>query len=203
MFVRLLHYIKRHVSFLWPPIDWLNTLLFKWLHCRKFKRIVPEVIKEYGLTGFTFRKLEYRDLSAIKLLTDSQAPGRLDYFKPHGFEEKELYKVFKNPAFLMMGAFEGRRMVGYFFLRFFWNRRCFVGRLIDQQYEGKGIGRVMNKIMYQIGWQSGFRVLSTISRNNRLVMKAHAKNDSMVVLKELYDDFLLVEFKPIGISKNK
>lgn len=94
----------------------------------------------------------------------------------------------------MMGVFDGPRMLGYFFLRCFWNRKCFVGRLIDEPYEGKGIGRVMNSIMYNIGWRSGFRVLSTISKNNHLVMKSHASNPLMVVLKELDNDFLFVEF---------
>lgn len=94
----------------------------------------------------------------------------------------------------MMGVFDKKRLVGYFFLRCFWNRKCFVGRLIDEPYEGKGIGRVMNHIMYNIGWNAGFRVLSTISKKNHLVMKSHANNPSMVVLKELDNDYLLVEF---------
>lgn len=88
--------------------------------------------------------------------------------------------------------------MGYFFLRFFWNRKCFVGRLIDEPCEGKGIGRAMNNIMYNIGWRMGFRVMSTISKNNHLVMRSHANNHRMVVLKELADDYLFVEFVEKG-----
>jgi hypothetical protein len=52
----------------------------------------------------------------------------------------------------------------------------------------------MYSIMYNIGWGGGSRVLSTISKNNHLVMKSHANNPTMVVLKELDNDFLFVEF---------
>jgi hypothetical protein len=77
-----------------------------------------------------------------------------------------------------------------------------VGRLIDEPYEGKGIGRVMNSIMYNAGWSSGFRVLSTISRNNHWVMKSHANNSTMVILKELDNDFLFVEFKKPAVLQD-
>lgn len=194
MLVRILIYIKHHLSFIWQLIEGLNAFLFQVLHGRRFKSVVSEVIQDFGLTGYTFRQLDANDLPALHSLINKQASGRLDYFKPHGFDEKSLQKAYKNPSFLMMGAFEGPQLVGYFFLRCFWNRKCFVGRLIDQPYEGKGIGRVMNSIMYNIGWRSGFRVLSTISKNNHLVMKSHANNQLMVVLKELDNDFLFVEF---------
>jgi RimJ/RimL family protein N-acetyltransferase len=94
----------------------------------------------------------------------------------------------------MMGAFDGERMIGYFFLRFFANKKCFVGRIIDKDYRGKGVGLTMNKIMYETAWGMFFRCYSTISNNNKAVIKAHAKNSSMKIRKELANDYLLVEF---------
>jgi hypothetical protein len=85
-------------------------------------------------------------------------------------------------------------MAGYFFLRFFMNGKCFVGRLIDKDYRGKHIGKVMNRIMYETAWKMNFRCLSTISKNNQFVMRSHADNQKMVVLKDLQNDYLLVEF---------
>ena len=194
MIVKILLFIKHHLKFLWSLVDSLNALLFRVLHSRRSKEVIRKVIKEYGLPGFTFRELEQNDLKSLKSLIDRQKKERLTYFNPHGFESKNLVKAHKNPSFIMMGVFDGPLMVGYFFLRCFWNRKCFVGRLIDEPYEGKGIGRVMNSIMYSIGWNMGFRVLSTISKNNHLVMKSHANNPAMVVIKELENDYLLVEF---------
>jgi hypothetical protein len=194
MLVRILIYTKHHLSFIWNLIEGLNAFLFRLMHGRRFKSVVPNVIHYFGLPGYNFRQLVTNDLPALNSLLNKQSPGRLDYFKPHGFDVKSLQKVYKNPSFLMMGAFKGPQLVGYFFLRCFWNRKCFVGRLIDQPYEGKGIGRIMNNIMYNIGWSMNFRVLSTISKNNHLVMRSHSGNKTMRVLKELPNDFLFVEF---------
>jgi hypothetical protein len=94
----------------------------------------------------------------------------------------------------MMGAFDDQKLIGYFFLRFFANKKCFVGRLIDKDYRGRGIGVVMNYMMYEISWRMGFRCLSTISTNNKAVIGAHAKNQAMIVLKKLKNDYILVEF---------
>jgi hypothetical protein len=192
--VKILLYIKHHLPFLWQVVDWLNSFLFRLLHGKKFQRVAGSVISGHQLPGFEFRQITAKDLPALAKLLADQPKERVAFFKPHNFDIKSLEKTFNNPSFLMMSVFDGPRMVGYFFLRCFWNKKCFVGRLIDKLYEGKGIGRVMNQIMYNIGWDSGFKVLSTISKNNQLVIKSHANNQAMKILKELVNDYLLVEF---------
>ncbi len=141
-----------------------------------------------------YRRLTPVDITSLHHLLVSQQPEDMKYFNPHGIDPQSLDAQIRKPAFLMMGAFDGNKLAGYFFLRFFANRKCFVGRLIDKDYRGKGMGSAMNFIMYEISWRLGFRCLSTISRNNTAVMRAHAKNPTMVVLKELQNDYLLVEF---------
>ncbi len=191
---KILLYIKHKLPFIWRIIELVNDVLFYAFHGRKFLRVTLEIISQHDLPGFTFRKIQYNELAALSILINSQDSKRLAFFKPHGFDDRSLNRAVRNPSFIMMGAFDGNKLVGYFFLRCFWNKKCFVGRLIDEPYEGKGIGRVMNQIMYNIGWQMNFRVLSTISKNNHWVMKSHAGNAAMVVRKELANDYLLVEF---------
>lgn len=194
MIIRFLLYIKHKFPFLWATVEVLNSFLFRLLYSRKMSLISNKVINEYSLTGYNFRMIEANDLKQLEKLIHSQPPERVTYFKPHSFDLKSIQQAFNNSAFLMMGVFKGNQMVGYFFLRFFWNKKCFVGRLIDGLYEGKGIGRVMNDIMYNIAWESDFRCMSTISKNNQWVMRSHANNPLMKVVKELDNDFLLVEF---------
>ncbi len=192
--IKILIYIKHKLPFIWRMIDCLNAFLFRLLFSRRFNQSIIWAFNEFKLPGFEFRLIESDDLREIKKLIDKQAIGRLEYFKPHKFHLKALKRVQSNPAFVMIGAFEHEEIVGYFFLRCFWNRKCFVGRIIDEPYEGKGIGRVMNNIMYNIAWRSNFRCLSTISKNNQAVMRSHASNKAMKILQELKDDYLLVEF---------
>ena len=194
MIARILLYIKHHLPFIWSGVEWLNALLFKILHFKRLIGISNQIIAKYTLSGFSFRKLEKIDLIELERFLKSQPPKRVAFFKPHRCDIESVKKVYKNPSFLMLGVFNDSQMVGYFFLRCFWNKKCFVGRLVDKNYEGKGIGKVMSEIMYNIAWSSGFRCLSTISKNNHLVMRSHAKNINMKKLKELANNYLLVEF---------
>ena len=191
---RFLLFIKHNVRFLWRIIEWGNGILFSLLYRSRLEKVLSGVFEEVTESRYNFRKLAQADINGLHLLLNSQDEGDLDYFKPHGFDIASLERQLKIPSFLMMGAFDGEKMAGYFFLRFFANKKCFVGRLTDKDYRGKGIGRTMNRIMYETAWRMGFRCLSTISRNNTLVMKAHAENRNMVVLKELAGDYMLVEF---------
>jgi len=191
---RILIFIKHRLGFLWRIIEWGNGILFSMMYRSRLEEVLKGVFEEVSNTHYTFRKLTRPDLALLHDMLSSQNDGDLEYFKPHGFDMGSLEQQLENPSFLMMGAFDGEKMAGYFFLRFFANKKCFVGRLTDKDYRGKGIGRTMNRIMYETAWRMGFRCLSTISRNNTLVMKAHAENRNMVVLKELAGDYMLVEF---------
>ena len=188
-------FIKHHLSFLWKIIEWINGLLFTLFYKSKTDSILPLVLKEFSLPLYSFKRLDESDITDLHELLVSQKPSDLEYFRPHGFDLESLKLLIKNHAFLMMGAFDGEKLIGYFFLRFFVNKRCFVGRIIDKSYRSKGIGPVMNNILYETAWRMGFRCLSTISKNNNSIMRAHSKNKMMVVLKELKNNYLLVQFK--------
>jgi hypothetical protein len=194
MMIRTLIFVKHNLKPIWDVIEWGNSVTFSALFNKKLKRILLLVFSEFKLAPFCFRKLLVSDAESLFELIKAQEASDLKYFNPHAFDIKSISKQLKKSSFLMMGVFDNERMVGYFFLRFFVNRRCFVGRLIDKDYRSIGIGQVMNAIMYGTGWRMGFRCLSTISRNNKAVIRAHAKNNSMVVLRELEDDYMLVEF---------
>lgn len=195
--VSFLIFIKHRLSFLWRTIEWINGLLFSLSYKSKTEIILPLVFQEFTHNLYSFKRLEESDIEDLYELLISQKSSDLEYFRPHRFDLKSLKIQLKKRAFLMMGAFDGEKLIGYFFLRFFVNKKCFVGRLIDKSYRGKGIGIIMNNIMYETAWRMGFQCLSTISKNNEAVMKAHAKNQTMVVQKELKNDYLLVEFKRV------
>lgn len=191
---RLLLYIKHNLPFLWVCVEWLNTLLFRILHGGKLKRQAEQSFKEFTLEGYAFRMIENRDLQSLRDMILRQANGRLTHFRPHLFEMDALRKVNRNPAFMMFGVFQDDLLVGYFFLRCFWNRKCFVGRLIEESHEKKGIGRVMNQIMYHTAWRSNFRIFTTVSRQNQMIIRSHMNNPTAYFVSELPNDFLLLEF---------
>lgn len=191
---KLLIYIKHRFAFLWSIIEWVNDRLFFILFSKKLERCLAAVFKEFEKPSYLQRKLNVLDASALIELINYQEKSDIRYFRPHDFDLISIKKQLNKKSFLMMGVFDGSRLIGYFFLRFFVNGKCFVGRLTDRNYRGKGVGKMMNTIMYETAWQMGFRCLSTISKNNNFVLQAHKHNTAMLVLKELSNDFLLVEF---------
>ncbi|HKL22739.1 MAG TPA: hypothetical protein VJ904_13110 [Tichowtungia sp.] len=197
MIARILLFIKHRMPWLWIGVDWLNARLYSLLHQKNMDIQADRAFREFALEGFCFRRLASADLNALHELLRRQDAERLRFFSPHGFDPISLRKMLNNPAFLMFCAFRNGSLVGYFFLRCFWNRKCFVGRLIDEPYEGQGIGRVMNQIMYHTAWWSGFRCFTSISRNNKWIMRAHAKNPHATFVTELANDYQLVEFLPV------
>ena len=191
---RVLIFIKHHLGFIWRIIEKVNGLVFVAIFGSRLRKKLSEVFLEATLPSYIFRELRSDEMSSLSDLLATQSASDLEYFRPHEFDLEALREQKTNRAFLMMGVWLDQKLVGYFFLRFFMNKRCFVGRIIDKEYRGKGIGQVMNQIMYNIAWRIGFRCMSTISSKNTAVMRAHEKNPTMVILKSLPNDYLLVEF---------
>ena len=191
---RILIFIKHHLSLLWRIIELGNETFFSLVYKSRMEKILPGVFREFTVSPFSYRRLKEGDINPLYDLIRSQPSSDLEYFHPHGFDIPSIEKQLRNRSFLMMGAFKDESIVGYFFLRLFANKKCFVGRLIDSEFRCQGIGRVMNNIMYETAWRMNFRCLSTISKNNSAIIRAHSKNPSLIVLKELKNDYLLVEF---------
>lgn len=191
---RILLFIKHRLHFLWLLIEGANSFIFNLFFGKKMRIAADRVITEVPRDSVIYRILNHYDIDSLHTLLTSQSQEDLRYFNPHGLDKHSLKSQMKNRAFLMMGAFDEDKLIGYFFLRFFLNKKCFVGRLIDHKYRGKGVGRTMNRIMYGTAWKMNFRCLSTVSTNNNLVMKAHSGNPSMKIVKKLDNDYLLVEF---------
>ena len=155
MVEKSLIFIKHHFTFLWRLIERANSFIFLLLYSTTMEKVLASVFMETTLPLYTFRKLGLKDLNLLYDLIHEQSPADIEYFHPHGFDLKSIRKQFSNSSFLMMGVFFRQKLVGYFFLRFFANKKCFVGRLIDQHYRGQGIGRVMNNIMYETFMENG------------------------------------------------
>lgn len=181
------------------------------INCRFFgifyyKRLAAKfqlTMSEVPSSGYMFRMLTLNDLNALQELINSLEPGLQSYFEPHGFSEKALARQMTIKAFFMMGAFQEKQLVGYFFIRAGVNKKCFVGRMVHKDYRRKGIGCMMNRIMYEAAWQAGFRVFATFSMDNTFVTESHKNNPFIIYQKPLANNYILVEFKRHELSPEK
>lgn len=198
--IKILLFIKHHFGFFWKLIEALNGWLFGLLFERQINRNLQILLEKSYHKKFIYKKLEESDLPKLHDFFDRQKPEQFRFFKPHAFLLTALRRLHRNRAFLMMGVFDSEKLIGYFFLRFFLNKKCFIGRIVDDDYQRQGVAKSMNEIMYQTIWQSGFRCLSTISKHNKSIVNFHQKGDNIRILKELPNDYLFVEIVKPEVS---
>jgi hypothetical protein len=194
--IALLLKLKHRLPFLWRGVEWVNSILFVMLHSRRIMTNARACLQRYRLDGFAFRLMTTEDAPAVSAFLTRQPDTRMAYFRPHGFDVNSVRRKAMDPAFVIFGVFRDETLVGYFFLRCFWTRKAFVGRAIDREWDRQGIGRVMNQILYNTAWNSGFRCLTTISRHNHAVVRSHANNPASRILGDLPNDYMLVEMTP-------
>ena len=192
--VKLLKLIKQHLPFLWISIEFLNGLIVSILYGHKIKNAITKTFASDTNTTFQYRKLHQKDLIHLEQLLATQPEGFDRFFKPHRFDIKTLKRLYRNPAFLMLGAFDNERLVGYFFLRFFANGAAFRGKMVDVAYQKRGIAKEMGRLMTDIAFGAGFRLFATISKYNEGSMVSSAAVNKIHIVKHLPDDYVLIEY---------
>jgi len=192
--IKFLIALKQKFPFIWRFVEYANGLIFHMLFHKRIERNASKVLVDFVNEKYKYRFLIENDLPALFVLFQSQDQEQFKFFKPHAFDNKTLRRLFKNPSFFMFGVFDEDKMIGYFFLRCFSNKKSFIGRLVDAGYQGQGLGKIMGKILYQTAWSSGFRIFSTISIHNVASFNSHKANQNLKIVKELSDNYYLVEF---------
>jgi hypothetical protein len=194
--IRILLFVKHRLGFIWRIIEYLNGVLFGLLFAKRFGTVLENELKNACTDQYQYRVLLPTDAGALQVFLTKQPEEQTRFFKPHAFDKGTLLRLLHNPSFIMMGIFAGEQIVGYFFLRCFVNKKCFIGRIVDAGYQRQGLAKSMSNIMYRTAWASGFQCLTTISKNNRAIFDLHQKEKNIQVLKELPDHYLLVEMLP-------
>lgn len=192
--IKLLISIKKKLPFIWQFFEYGNGLLLKLLFQKEIKKNTLITLKYYANEKYTYRFLTEDDLKSLHELFQRQDQEQYKYFKPHSFDEKTLYRLFKNPSFFMFGVFDKDKLAGYFFLRCFSNKKSFTGRLVDEKYQGKGISRRMGKILHNIAWNSDFRVFGTASRDNFKSINSYQSINNFKIIKELDNNYIFFEY---------
>lgn len=197
LLIRLKH---RHPS-IWCLVEWANARVVGIHYGTKLRRSADEALEAKHQDGYRFVLLSSDDAAQLSGFLQAQPRERMRYFNPHAFDERGCKRALANPALRAFGIYSTHedaddKLVGYFFLRCFANRRSFVGRILDASVDGQGLGRLMNQVLYHTAWEAGFRVMTTVSRHNEMVMRSHRNNPHAKLLRELPNEYLLVEFLP-------
>ena len=88
---------------------------------------------------------------------------------------------------------DGDYPVGYFFLRSFFFGKAYLGKIVDHDHQGKGIGKMMCLCAMDIASALGLRMFETISRDN--LSSLYSTQNVLVtrIVKEMPDNYLMIE----------
>lgn len=189
--VSLLIWLKHHLNFIWAIIEKTNSVLFNILWGRKIQSFIYPEFSE----GVCFKSISsHEEIIQLVDFFSKQPKDAFTYFKPHGFDEKSLMKKLNDPSFMMIGCFKNNELAGYCFLRFFFNKKAFRGKIVGVKFQGQGLAKMMGIVTTQICQMMSFRLFATISRDNvRSLASSKAVNEIRIV-KELPDNYLYVEY---------
>ncbi len=190
--IKFLVYIKHHLTFIWRLVEIINSIIIGILYSKKINQLDKEQIKIND--QFLSKMLSDNDILKLYEFFKEQPSEYFDFFKPHNFDKKTLLRISKENNYLAYCIYDNDKIVGYCFLRLFFTGKAFTGLITHKDYQGKGLGKIMLKILFDSADILGFKVYSTISKDNIASLRSHAAVRSYVVEKELPNDYLMLKF---------
>lgn len=203
MLYDIAHFIRNNFSVIWVWIEEINSILFK-LRYSKGLQNIPAILSSYStfITNnneekhLKLRIAEKGDSQDLAFFFKRQPKSSFNYFTPHAFDVKTLEKLIERDSFISMLVLIDSQIVGYFFLRSFCNGSSFLGKMVDVDYQGKGIGKIICKASMSVALILGVRMYESINRKNHASMRSSSVL-RQVIVKELDNDELLIEDFPL------
>ena len=201
MLYKIAHFLRDHLRWLWELAEAANSFAFGIRYAQGLK-CIPEVMKKNSTTAMSMRLAEIEDASALASFFTRQPEGDFEFFKPHGFDIQSLRTLLKRTSFMMFVVETEREIVGYFFLRSFVHGQSYLGKMVDHEHQGQGIGKLMCKAAMDVALTLGVRMFESINRRNPASMRSTGSVLRQVVLQELEDGDLLIEDLPLSERSN-
>lgn len=189
MVYELTHFIQKRLPFIWGMVEWGNDILFR-LHYRGRMNGVKVVLQQYP--GFS--EVECVHIPEMVQFFEAQPEDAFRFFRPHSFDETTLRKLQKRKSFLMYCVRDSEnKIVGYFFLRCFFVGKAFLGKMVDVDSRGMGIGTQMCVCAMDIAQTLGLRMFETISKDNIASLRSTEKVLNVRIVEEMDNNYLYIE----------
>lgn len=190
--IKLLLKIKHSLPFIWSIIEYFNGLYVKLFFGKRIKKNIQKEIND-TVYEYQIKSLEKSDMQELADFFSRQPEKAFYYFKPHKFDTKSLVRLNKNGSIYMLGIYDNKILIGYFFLRCFANKKSFRGKIVDFEHYGKGISTKMGLFTTNVALKSGFRLFETVSKNNIASLKSSQAGTPIKIIEELPNNYLYIE----------
>lgn len=192
MLYEIAHIIKERFSFIWDMVEWGNATAFSLMKGSTLKRI-PSVLEGCS-EKYEIRLAEVSDVDSLVEFFTNQPEEAFTFFKPHEFDAMSVKKIVKNKAFLTFVVADDDKIVGYFFLRCFINGKAFRGKMVDKNYQGRGIAKLMGVAMTKVATTLGVRMFGSISPENYASLASAKASNEVKIHKTLENGYYYIEF---------
>lgn len=194
MLYELAHILQTRTPWLWEGVEALNSMACGWKvgDGRNIRGSLPEGV----------RIADVNDACRLADFFARQPEENFKWFRPHAFDEKTMRKLLERKSYIIYVLEESGEIIGYAFLRCFMNGKCFLGKMVDVNHQGKGVCTKLCEVGMNIAQQTGFRMFESINKENVGSMRASQKACDVVVVEELEGGDLLIEDRPKGSLKH-
>lgn len=193
MIYELAHWLQSTCPWIWDGIEALNAEIcgLKIGNEKEFRKFLLADV----------RIADVNDACRLSEFFARQPEESFKWFRPHAFDEKTMRKLLERKSYIIYVLEEEGEIVGYAFLRCFMNGKCFLGKMVDVNHQGKGVCTKLCEVGMNIAQKTGFRMFESINKDNIGSMKASQKACDVIVVEELDNGDLLIEDRPKGSLK--
>lgn len=193
MLYKLAHWLQNKCPWIWSGIETLNAV------ASGLKIVDKQQLEECLLDGV--RLSDENDTKRLADFFARQPEESYKWFRPHAFDEETLRRLLKRKSYIIYVREECGEIIGYAFLRCFMNGKCFLGKMVDVNHQGKGVCTTLCKVGMNIAEKTGFRMFESINKENVGSMRASQRACDVIVVKELEGGDVLIEDRPKGSVK--
>lgn len=188
MLYELAHTLQMRTPWLWEGIEILNGMVCGWKmgDVQGLRSCLPDGI----------RIADTDDAGKLADFFARQPEESFKWFRPHGFDEETMRKLLSRKSYIIYVQEEDGKIIGYAFLRCFINGKCFLGKMVDVNHQGKGVCTNLCAVGMNIAEEIGFRMFESINKENIGSMKASQKACDVIVVEELENGDVLIEDRP-------
>jgi hypothetical protein len=190
MLYKLAHTIQTKIPWLWEGVEALNSMVCGW-------KIGDVLSLQSGLPE-GMRIADVNDAERLSDFFARQPEESFKWFRPHGFDVETMRKLLGRKSYIIYVLEEEDVIIGYAFLRCFINGKCFLGKMVDVNHQGKGVWTKLCEVGMDIAQKTGFRMFESINKENIGSMKASQKACDVIVVEKLEFGDLLIEDRPKG-----
>ena len=190
MLYELAHWLQSKCPWIWKSVETFNSFI-----CG------VRIGDGEKLRGCVVDRVQIADINDASKLADffvRQTEDSFKWFRPHAFDETTLRTLLKRKSYIIYVLEEDGEIIGYAFLRCFMNGKCFLGKMVDVNHQGKGVCTKLCAVGMNIAEKIGFRMFESINKENIGSMKASQKACDVIVVEELENGDVLIEDRPKG-----